>query len=113
MPLKLMGFAALCPACDYSEFPLDISANQYYIRAIPCLQEGAVRIVHGSLARVAMDAAASGGLRLAGRDVGGVRRNRVVLAPRPWRYVGGDYPAGYGGKKGRSPGRSRISRKAI
>ena len=37
----------------------------------------------------------------------------MVLAPRPWRYVGGNYPAGNGGKKGRSPGRSRISRKAI
>ena len=46
----------------------------------------------------------------AGRNAGGVRRNRVVLAPRPWRYVGGDYPAGHGGKKGRSPGRARISR---
>src|SRR5947199_9990472 len=48
-----------------------------------------------------------------GRNVRGGRRNRVVLAPRPWRYVGGRFAADYGGKKGRSPGRSRISRKTI
>ena len=48
-----------------------------------------------------------------GRNAESVRRNRVVLAPRPWRYVGGNHPAGNGGKKGRSPGRVRISRKAI
>ena len=47
----------------------------------------------------------------AGRNARSVRRSRVVLAPRPWRYVGSN--AGNGGKKGRSPGRSRISRKAI
>jgi hypothetical protein len=34
------------------------------------------------------------------------RRNRVVLAPRPWRYVGGSLSAGNGGKKGRFPGES-------
>src|SRR5215470_11417230 len=34
------------------------------------------------------------------------RRSRVVLAPRPWRYVGGKYPADNGGKKGRFPGES-------
>ena len=28
----------------------------------------------------------------------------MVLAPRPWRYVGGSNSAGYGGKKGRFPG---------
>jgi hypothetical protein len=35
-----------------------------------------------------------------------VRRNRVVLAPRPWRYAGWSSPAGNGGKKGRFPGES-------
>jgi hypothetical protein len=34
------------------------------------------------------------------------RRSRVVLAPRPWRYAGGNDPAGNGGKKGRFPGES-------
>ena len=38
-----------------------------------------------------------------GENAGRVRRSRVVLAPRPWRYVGGDYPAGNGGKKGHFP----------
>jgi hypothetical protein len=47
------------------------------------------------------------------RNVGSVRRSRVVLAPRPWRQVGGKCPAGDGGKTGRSPGRARISRKTI
>jgi hypothetical protein len=41
-----------------------------------------------------------------GRNARSVRRSRVVLAPRPWRYVGGKYPAGNGGKKGRFPGES-------
>src|SRR5215470_12230236 len=59
-----------------------------------------------------MDAAASGGF-LAGRNVRSGRRSRVVLAPRPWRQVGGRYPAGNGGKKRRSPGRARISRKPL
>ena len=65
-----------------------------------------------NVARVAMDAAASGGFA-AGRNARSVRRSRVVLAPRPWRQAGGKAHSGDGGKKGRSPGRARISRKAI
>jgi len=34
------------------------------------------------------------------------RQSRVVLAPRPWRYTGGNIPIGNGGKKGRFPGES-------
>jgi hypothetical protein len=30
----------------------------------------------------------------------------VVLAPRPWRYLGGKCAADNGGKKGRFPGES-------
>ena len=43
------------------------------------------------------------------------RRSRMVLAPRRWRQVGGDasHHADDGGKKARSPGRLRISRKTI
>jgi hypothetical protein len=51
-----------------------------------------------------MDAVASGACT--GRERCGVRRSRVVLAPRPWRYAGGSDPAGNGGKKGRFPGES-------
>ena len=40
------------------------------------------------------------------RNAGRVRRSRVVLAPRPWRYVGGKSRR-LRGKKGRSPGRAR------
>src|SRR5215470_15537433 len=42
----------------------------------------------------------------AGRERGSVRRSRVVLAPRPWRYVSGKFAADNGGKKGRFPGES-------
>ena len=59
----------------------------------------------------AMDAAASGGFIHAGRKRRSVRRSRVVLAPRPWRYLREFIPA-LRGKKGRFPGRARISRKA-
>jgi hypothetical protein len=43
------------------------------------------------------------------------RRSRMVLAPRRWRQVGDDasHHADDGGKKARSPGRLRISRKTI
>src|SRR5712691_2545942 len=51
-----------------------------------------------------MDAVASGACTR--RDARSVRRNRVVLAPRPWRYVGGKLAADNGGKKGRFPGES-------
>jgi hypothetical protein len=47
----------------------------------PCLQEGTKRDRHGSLARVAMDACCVP----CGRKRGSGRRNRVVLASRPWR----------------------------
>jgi hypothetical protein len=52
-----------------------------------------------------MDAVASGD-QFTGRNVRSGRRSRVVLAPRPWRYVGGSFPAGNEGKKGRFPGES-------
>jgi len=35
------------------------------------------------------------------------RRSRVVLTPRRWRQASRRYPRGDGGKKARSPGRSR------
>jgi hypothetical protein len=50
-----------------------------------------------------MDAEASGGFFPPDENAYSVRRNRVVLAPRPWRYVDGKYPADNGGKKGRFP----------
>ena len=37
----------------------------------------------------------------------------MVLAPRPWRYVGGNPPPATGARKAASPGRSRISRNTI
>jgi len=81
--------------------------------AIPRPTRGTFRDRHDTWVQDAMDAAASARRKLRGRKRGSVRRSRVVLAPRPWRYAGGILPAGNGGKKGRSPGRARISRKAI
>src|SRR5262245_37281715 len=72
----------------------------------PRHHEGRSRDRHGTLAPVAMDAAASGDL-FTGRNVRSVRRSRVVLAPRPWRQVGAKHRADDGGKTGRSPGRAR------
>jgi hypothetical protein len=40
-------------------------------------------------ARDAVDAAVAGALLACRANGRGVRRNRVVLAPRPWRYAGG------------------------
>jgi hypothetical protein len=41
------------------------------------------------------------------------RRNRVVLAPRPWRYLREVSSRTTGARKAASPGRARISRKTI
>src|SRR4051812_33396221 len=59
-------------------------ANQKYKGPIPPRHEGTYHDRHGTLARVAMDAAASG-VNNARRNARSVRRSRVVLAPRPWR----------------------------
>ena len=57
--------------------------------------------------------AASGGFCPLDENAESVRRNRVVLAPRPWRLSGPVCGLGNGGKKGRSPGRVRISRSQL
>src|SRR6266516_2728027 len=51
-------------------------------------QEGRIMIVTTRGARDAVDALASGASDRAGRKRQGVRRSRVVLAPRPWRHAG-------------------------
>jgi hypothetical protein len=53
------------------------------------------------------------GANRADENAHSVRRSRVVLAPRPWRYVGGNPPPATGARKAASPGRARISRKTI
>jgi hypothetical protein len=87
----------------------------------PVPTEGRFAIVTIRRARDAMDAAISGvparfpkGVEARRRTKERrVRRNRVVLAPRPWRYVGGSLPLTTGARKAASPGRVRISRKPI
>jgi len=78
------GFQKTCQARLEKIFRFSECPIRCIIRPSPRLQEGTLRGRHGTLARVAMDAAVSGGF-LAGRDVRSVRRSRVVLAPRPWR----------------------------
>jgi hypothetical protein len=69
---------------------------------IPCHQEGAKRVRHVTLARVAMDAAASGGFP---PDENAAAYGEVVWS---WRRDPGatSAKAGNGGKKGRFPGES-------
>src|SRR5207245_6625743 len=63
------GQAALPRICvRKSEISLDSSANQNYLGPIPCRQEGTYRDRHGTLAREAMDAAASGARERARRN---------------------------------------------
>jgi hypothetical protein len=98
--------------------------------AIPRPSEGRFAVVTKRWAWDAMDAVASGGRRDPGKVETGFpiritpskttgrkrrsgRRNRVVLAPRPWRYVGGHISLTTGARKAASPGRARISRKTI
>src|SRR5437879_1341317 len=94
------------------KMPLDNYVNQKYIRPSPCPPKGTLRGRHGTLARVAMDAVASGAsapgetFTAYGEVVWSWRRDPGVK-PR------GKSHAGDGGKRGRSPGRARISRKAI
>src|SRR4051812_37584745 len=64
-----------------------------------------------SVVWVAMDAAASGGF--ARRNARSVRRSRVVLAPRPWRYVGGKSRRQRGQERPLPRGEHEVSRKAI
>jgi hypothetical protein len=52
-------------------------------------------------------------ISITGRKRCSVRRSRVVLAPRPWRYAGGNFPPATGARKAASPGRARISRNTI
>ena len=67
-----------------------------------------------NVARVAMDARGVRHVRMSDENAESVRRNRVVLAPRPWRLSAPAFlGCGNGDKQRRSPGRARISRKAI
>jgi hypothetical protein len=77
--------------------------------AHPGLARGALRDRHETLGRDAMDAAGVRRVRSPDEIAGCGRQSRVVLAPRPWRQVGG-LPAGDGGKKRRFTGESTKER---
>jgi len=68
---------------------------------------GAYRDRHGRWAWDAVAAAASGARKRADEWRNCGRQSRVVLTPRRWRQVRGNFPANDGGKKARSPGRAR------
>ena len=98
-----------------SEITVDPSGKSVaVIRPARASEKGTLAHRHGTLARVAMDAAASARCKPRRRNACSVRRSRVVLAPRPWRLSAPPCGrCGNGDKKGRSPGRARISRKTI
>ena len=60
-----------------------------------------------------MDAVALARCKPRRRKRGSVRRSRVVLAPRPWRYLRKVSFRTTGARKAASPGRARISRKPL
>jgi hypothetical protein len=74
--------------------------------AHPVPPEGRIMIVTARWRGLRWTLLVSGARKRAGRNADSVRRSRVVLAPRSWRYAGGNFPAGNGGKKGRFPGES-------
>src|SRR5438094_401855 len=82
------GFAESCQAPKRKIFRFTGILICGISAAVPGPQEGRFAVVTERRARDAMDAVASGGLWLAGRNVHGGRRSRVVLAPRPWRQAG-------------------------
>ncbi len=94
-------------------FPLRRRANHWHWSAQPAPPRGTLRGRHETWRGLRWTLWRQAG-SLAGRNVCSVRRSRVVLAPRPWRL---SFPArageGNGDNKRRSPGRARISRKAI
>ena len=74
-------------------------------RLSPCHQRDVSRSSR-SVVRVAMGRSWRQVISSPDETFGSGRRNRVVLAPRPWRNAGGSLSAGNGGKKGRFPGES-------
>ena len=101
----------VCPSCQ-------CAASRRYcrkpqIRTIICL------VPHHAEGRFAIVTDVGSGMRwtryVTRRRTYRVRRSRMVLAPRRWRQVGDDasHHADDGGKRARSPGRLRISRRTI
>src|SRR5262249_31866377 len=117
---KSLRFSGIVSSAAMKNILLYRNGNQVHNPRIP----GPPRDVSRSSRSVGLGCDGRGNLRrsgtvfrkeLCGRRTKGrrVRRNRVVLAPRPWRYVGGSFPPATGARKAASPGRVRISRKAI
>src|SRR5437870_11013475 len=74
-----------CQAPKSKIFRFTILEIRIITPPVPGPQEGRIMIVTTRGARDAMDALASGASDRAGRKRQGVRRSRVVLAPRCWR----------------------------
>jgi hypothetical protein len=101
------------PAYDFSEFSLDYSVNQNYSPTQPVPSgRGRYAIVTERRRGLRWTLAASElelRTKRSQRTAKSCGPGAATLALR-WRGI---LCAGYGGKKGRSPGRARISRKAI
>src|SRR5205085_4755442 len=86
---KVLAGASARPPSEIQNIPLTYSKNQN-ISASARATKGTFRDRHGTWCGLRWTLQASGRLRPAGRSAGSVGRSRVVLAPRPWRYVGGN-----------------------
>jgi hypothetical protein len=87
-----LGLPKILSSPKFKNISLYQNSDLRYQSAVPGPSEGRFAIVTTRWAGDAMDAAASGGFIPAGRKRRGVRRSRVVLAPRPWRQVGAVSP---------------------
>src|SRR5207247_7514309 len=79
------GFQKSCQAPKSKIFRFTIPEIRIITLPVSRSQEGRIMIVTTRGARDVMDALASGASDRAGRKRQGVRRSRVVLAPRRWR----------------------------
>src|SRR2546427_9148929 len=84
---KLLLIFRICQAPESKIFRFTILEIRIITAPVSRPQEGRIMIVTTRGARDAVDALASGASDRAGRKRQGVRRSRVVLAPRCWRQV--------------------------
>jgi hypothetical protein len=100
------------PLYDFQNPPLDKSVNQNYIPASPCHQRDVSRSSR-NVARVAMDAVASGGIARRAKSLQRTAKSCGPGAATVASIRGGLCCCDNGDNQRRSPGRARISRKAI
>jgi hypothetical protein len=91
-PRKSLRFTGIVSRPKIKNISLYRNSDLRYKSRRPEPTEGRFAIVTIRRAWDAMDAAASGGFFPPDENAYSVRRNRVVLAPRPWRQASGHIP---------------------